>query len=195
MARVKTKKRNKFLWLAVLIALMVGGFATYKHISIAMNKRDFQNARIAINKIYSKVIGKVSRPDNAVAESFCSRSHKEFSKGDLSCDINTNFIYGVDNEEIANQLLNSIQGQISSVKEFKSVTPINKSLKDYNVVSNIYHTASANYNVGSLRCVINYVYDTPREIDLTIKDNSKKPFEITIGCYGPAKQQYYRLAS
>jgi hypothetical protein len=136
----------------------------------------------------------VGRPDNTEVKNYCSRAHQELTEGDLTCDIDTNFIFSVINNQEANNLIKKIQAQVNNVKYLHRKAPDMSSLKNYSIGDTLYQTASNDYTLGSLDCVINYVYDTPREMDLTIKDPNKRPFEITIGCYGPAKKQYYRLA-
>lgn len=199
MTTAKTKKRLKWRWLAyavLLILVLIAGFKIYSHFSIAANKRAFQNARQTIDNVYYDAIKQVGMPDDAKISSSCSRSHEEFGSGILSCDLNVNFIYGVNDQNQASLIFKKVQTDISSNhKDLKPTRPLAQSIKDSIVVSTTYHAASDTYKSYGLDCTVNYVYDTPREIDLAIKDTNKKPFEITLGCYGPAKQQYYRLAS
>jgi len=90
--------------------------------------------------------------------------------------------------------MQAVQSLISKHK-FVPAQSLSSEISDRLVVNTIYHAASDKYKLASLQCTVNYVFDTPDETFLKLKDANKKPFEITIGCYGPAKQQYYRLAS
>lgn len=202
MASSKTKKswlgwvwRHKLLSLLVLVIVAAGAYAGYSHIQTSNNKRNFQNTSKDINNLYINIIKQVGSPDNAEVKSYCSRAHQEFTKGELSCDLNTNLVYPVADQGEANILMKKIQQLIQDRAVDFRPKYISQSIKNYSVVDATYHTATDDYLSNGLSCVVGYIYDTPREINLSIKDSSKKPFEVTIGCYGPAKQQYYRMAS
>lgn len=196
MARAKTKSSKKWLlYLIAAVILIVAGFVLYHKHATAANKKNFQDARATIDNIYYDAIKQIGPADNAQISSSCSRSHVEFSKGELSCDINTNFIYGVSDESESNDLMHKVQSTISTFSDFKPSKSLSLSIKDSLVVDSIYHIATDSYTSHGLKCTVNYIYDTPRETDLRLKSSNQKPFEVTIGCSGPAKQQYYRLAS
>jgi hypothetical protein len=201
MANTKTKKsgpswmwRHKLLSLIALLIIAAGAYAAYNHIQTSSNKRDFQQARVAIDSVYDNALRSVGKPDNAEVGSDCARSHQEFSGGDLTCYLNTRFIYGVTNESEASRIFKKTQLLVLKTPAFKPESISNAIIDSYQVNS-VSHAASDKFKLYNLICSINYVYDTSREIDLSIKDSTKKPFEVTIGCYGPAKQQYYRLSS
>jgi hypothetical protein len=200
MASPKTKKSRRSKWLIysiLFLILLVSGYKVYDHFSIAANKRAFQNARAAIDNIYFDSIKQLGPADSAEASSDCSRTYKEFTGyTDLTCEVDTRFIYAVVNESEASGIFKKVQAIISQKDSvMKPSQAMASSIKDSLVVSTVYHSASDTYKINGLSCTVNYIYDTPREIDLSIKNPNMKPFEITIGCSGPAKQQYYRLAS
>jgi hypothetical protein len=199
MASPKTKKslRSKWLIYSILfLILLVSGYKVYDHFSIAANKRAFQNARAAIDNIYFDSIKQLGPADAADISSSCTRTYQEFSGyKNMTCHVDTKFIYSTGNENAANIIFKNIQKLVNTNNNFKPEESLSPTIKDSLVVNTVYHVASDTYHAYGLNCTVNYVYDTPREIDLSIKDPSKKPLEITIGCYGPAKQQYYRLAS
>jgi len=197
MAAAKTKKplRRKWLLYALLIiVLLVAGFKVYNHFSIAANKRAFQNARTTIDSIYYDAVKQIGPADNAQTSSSCSRNHVEFGRGQLSCNVGIDFIYGVNNETDANSKMAAIQRTIKQSKLEQEQT-LSSALKDTVVASSYYHTASDIYKFQGLDCTSSYIYDTPQLTSLNVQDQTKKTFEISIGCSGPAKQQYYRLAS
>jgi hypothetical protein len=202
MANSKTKRswlgwawRHKTLSLFALVIVAAGAYVGYNHVQTSNNKRNFQQARAAIDSVYDDAIRNVGKPDNAEEKSFCSRSHKEFSSGDLTCEVDTNFIYAVSNEEEANNVMGKIQQSTYTVAGLKKKETAVKKINDFNILNVPYHTASDSYSYNGLNCVIGYVFDTPREMDLKVNDDSKKSFEINMSCSGPAKQQYYRMAS
>jgi hypothetical protein len=200
MAARKTKRSHRFKWpvcIIMLVVLGVFGFRIYDHFSIAANKRSFQDARTTIDSIYYDAVKQIGPADNAEIGSSCSKTYQEFTGyGDLTCYLNANFIYGVSSESEANSIFKKVQDLVkNNFRSFRPTKTLSASIEDRLVVNSVYHAASDGYSAFGLRCTINYIYDTPREIDLSIKDSSKNPFEITIGCSGPAKQQYYRLAS
>jgi hypothetical protein len=195
MAKTKRSRRSKWLIYSILILiLLVSGYKVYDHFSIAANKRAFQNARAAIDNIYFDSIKQLGPADAAEASSSCKRDHVEFGTGQLSCNVGINFIYGLNNESEANMKMSTVQKLIQQSK-FKATKSLSTALKDSIVATSAYHTASDSYKLSGLDCVATYVYDTPQAISINIKNVLEKRFEVAIGCYGPAKQQYYRLAS
>jgi hypothetical protein len=197
MAAIKTKGSGKSKWLiygVLLLILLVAGYQLYSHVSIAANKRSFQDARTTIDSIYYDVAKQIGPADNAQVSSSCKRDHVEFGAGQLSCNVGINFVYGVDSESEASVRMSEVQKLIKKSK-LKPTKPLSAGLKDSDVATSTFHTASDSYRLGSLDCVATYVYDTPEAISLSIKNQGQKTFEISLGCYGPAKQQYYRLAS
>jgi hypothetical protein len=200
MANAKTKKsgpswmwRHKLLSLIALLIIAAGAYAAYNHIQTSNNKHDFQQARIAIDSVYNQAVRNIGQPDNGEVKSQCERTHEEFSSGILYCNTGDNFIYAVDNVAVANIVMNKIQGYIRD-NGLIPVSPLSKAINTSAVGINLYHTTSDKYRFRSLDCIASYAYDTPQVSSLSIKSNGKA-FEISIGCSGKAKQQYYRLAS
>jgi hypothetical protein len=194
MAASKTKRSKRLIYLLILAGLIIVGFAAYQKFSSAQNKHDFEQARKVEDQILADVRKQVGEPDNAEIESYCSRASQEFTQGGLKCHTNTKMVYAISSEDEANGIFKKIQSTATNSK-LMPASKLSEGIKDYLVGDQSYHTASDTYRLSGLECTIGYTYNTPREIDLTIKDPSKNPFEITIGCYGPAKKQYYRLAS
>jgi hypothetical protein len=192
----KTKTKNiRFVWFLGVAALIIVGFLVYQYISTQLNKRDFQQARAAIDTIYADIVARVGQPDNSKRTNDCSRPSEEFTQGPLSCSVGTDFIYGVDNEQQANQLFKQIQAIIAAHPElFKSTKPLSSSITDTLVVNTYYHSAEDYYSRGgNMDCFNKYIYDTPREIDLSVINPSQKPLQINIDCSDWAKAQYYPL--
>jgi hypothetical protein len=195
LSRLRWPRDHKLISLLVIIALLVGGYFVYEAVVLRMNKHDFEQARAAIDVVYADIVSRVGQPDNYKKINYCARAHQEFTPGSISCDSDTSIIYSVDNENEANSVFKRIQKIINSNSSLLKPTSVpDTSLKDSLVVDSAYHAASDKYRSHGLSCIANYIYDTPREIDLSIKDKDKKPFEVTIGCYGPARQAYYSLA-
>jgi hypothetical protein len=198
--KIKTPKfgffgRHKITSAIILVTFLgIAGIFIYQKIALELNKCNFQHARTAIDSVYADIVRQVGPPDDYKVIDLCSRRYQEFTGyGNLTCHIDKSFIYGVGDEAESNNLFKKIQKNIDLNNEFRSTQMRATSITDTLVVSTDYHTASDKYKIGSLDCVVNYVFDTPREIDLSIKEQTKKPFEITIGCFGPARQPYYPL--
>jgi hypothetical protein len=204
MANTKKRKYSLLGWIGghklvsftLILIIAIAGYFAYRAIALRQNKHDFQQASATINDIYNNIVRQVGEPDNAKVASYCTRTYQEFAGySSPTCHIDTSIIYGLNNEDDANTILKKIQSLVSTdSRSFKPTKQLSDSIKDTLVASSIYHAASDTYQAYGLKCVLNYIYDTPREIDLKVSGLNKKPFEITIGCYGPAKQQYYRLA-
>lgn len=189
--------RHKIFSIFILLVLASVTYIIYARIQTANNRRDFQQARGAIDSIYTDVLHNVGTPDRTTKTQDCTRRYQEFTGyGDLTCHLNAELLYPVNNEFDANDLLQKVQ-QLIRVRhnDFIHTGAYANGLKDREVISSIYHSTSDKYKSYGLSCIVNYVYDTPREIDLVLSDKSSKPLEVTIGCYGPAKQPYFTLVN
>lgn len=184
-------RAHKFYSLLLLITVLIVGIFVYEKVALELNKRAFAHARTAIDTVYADIVKNVGQPDNTALASECSRAHVTFGEGDLTCSIDTDFIFGVKDEDEATALFKKIQGVINKHRDFKPTRPLSLKITDQTVVNSAYHTASDEFISAGLPCIVNYVYDTPREIFLSINDSSKKPFQIVIGCNGKAWALYY----
>jgi hypothetical protein len=200
MANAKTKKsgpswiwRHKLLSLIGLLIIAAGAYAAYNHIQTSNNKRDFQQARAAIDSVYDDAIRNVGKPDNAEEKSSCTRPNQEFTQGVLTCDVNVKFVYGLESESQANDYYIKIQKLIGK-HNFRPSKELGTSVKDSLVIDTTYHSSHDYYTNSGLGCEASYIYDTPSQTDLAIKSN-KHPLEVLLSCSGKAKQQYYRLSS
>ena len=186
--------RHKLFSVFILIVLVVAGFFVYQRIALELNRQGFKQARSAIDTVYADIVAKVGPPDNSKRVNDCSRPNEEFDQGPLSCSIGTDFIYGVSDQNQANDLFKQIQGVIAQHPSLFHLTQaLDTSIKDTLVVNTYYHSAQDYYNTAGMDCSIKYTYDTAREIDLSINDPTKKSFEVNIDCSGWAKAQYYPL--
>lgn len=186
-------RAHKILFLLFIITLLLAGVFIYQKVAQELNKRAFQQARTAIDSVYSDIVTQVGQPDNSKRNNFCSRPNREFEPGPLSCDVSTSFIYGVEDEDQANAYLKKIQAIISTHSSFKNTKALTSSLKASQVVNSVYHTSDDNYRISGIDCVVSYVFNTPREINLTLMDKNKKGFEVSLSCFSDARSQYYPL--
>lgn len=181
MARVKTKSLTPKKWFLLLVVL-IAGFLIYNYLSIQANKKTFAQARLAINNIFSQTTKNLGPPD---------ASRRIDSCGDSDCTIYTSFIYAVTDKSQAESYLHTIQSDIKSQDNFVPA----KSLSTHITTSSLgYHSTQDVYNFKSLSCTAKYLYDTPQATLLKMKNNSKKPFYVEIGCTGSAKHKYYSPA-
>jgi hypothetical protein len=195
--KIKTPKfgffgRHKITSLIILVTLLgIAGIFIYQKIALELNKRDFQNARTAIDSVYADIVRQVGPPDNYKKVNQCVREHEELTQGSLFCNIDTTIIYGVKDRVEASSILAKVQGVITNEKQFKLSGHLSRGIQDRLVTNTYYHTAEDNYRYSNLDCVASYVYDTPGEISLSLQDKNMQPLEISFGCNGPAKQSYY----
>jgi hypothetical protein len=174
--------------------ILAAGYWGYGQITTFSNKRNFQQARQTIDSIYSQIVDKVGLPDNTKKDSSCSRSYQEFNGYvDMSCDVDTSFVFSVSDKVDAQMKINLIQKIINDKKDILVPSkPINTIIRTTGVVTTNYYGTQNFYKYNGLSCTSKYVYDTPEETFLKIK-KSGTPLYVVIGCTGPAKKQYYPL--
>ena len=189
-SRIVWPKEHKLLSLLILVVLGVVSFFVYQRVALELNKRDFQQARAAIDKVYADIVTQVGRPDNSKRVNDCSRPDQEFGQGPLSCSVGIDFIYGVNNELDADTLFKKIQAVIGSHGDLKPTKALDDSIHDTLVVNSYYHSAQDFYSVSDINCSVKYTYDTPRETFLSINSNLKT-FYVSLGCDGAARASYY----
>lgn len=187
-------RRHKWATLVLTLTFLGVAFWGYQAYSQYNNEKSFKDARAAIDTIYADVIDKVGAPDNYKRTNDCSRPSGVYEDGPLSCSVGTSFIYGLNNQVEANSLFKLIQKTVADHQDlFKPSQPLATGIEDTLVVNTYYHSALDRFNVGGMNCVIKYVFDTDREIDLEVSNPSKKPLQINIGCSDFAKKEYYPL--
>jgi hypothetical protein len=190
---LKTKK-GKLVAVVTLVGLGVLTFWGYNTYQVRADKQRFEEARATIDSIYADIVTQLGEPDDYKRSNTCSRPYQEFTGyGAPQCDVGIIIVYGLENEEAANTNMKLVQESASKPPKFMSNSTLDPSIAESSVTNTIFNTASDSYNFKGLRCVINYVYDTPQETYLNIKDSTKKPFQVSIGCAGEAKSQLYKL--
>jgi hypothetical protein len=187
-------RSHKLLTLISLLILLLFGFFGWQAYEKHQNKIAFQEARDAIDEVYKDIVAKVGPPAKAKRDNECSRPNHEFTQGRLSCSVSTSFIYGVEDLDEANKKYRAIQSVIKDRSDlFKNDGPWSSQIIDEVEVNSYYHAALDKLKTTSaMRCTVNYVYDTPREMDLSV-DNTNKGLETSIVCSDLAKAQYYLL--
>lgn len=190
----KFRPHPKWAWLLLIFFILIIAFFTYHGYSQYADKKKFEQARADIDTIYADIVAKIGPPDNSKKVNDCSRPNQVFEQGPLSCSVGTSFIYGVADENGANEILKMIEIIVGEKpKVFKPVKSLANKLSDTLVVNSYYHIASDKYTDSGLDCVLSYVFDTPREIDLALKDDARKPLQINVDCTGRAKKEYFPL--
>lgn len=192
------RAKSLSLLLAVVIAVAIAlGIFSYNKYSDAQDKQKFEQARTAIDSVYADIVAQVGPPDDRQSTNACNIHKEEFASPSYTCYVETNFIYGLTNEDRANRQLKIIRASIARSKIFDKKQIMEKALKDRKEVvgikSRTTHIALDRYQYNRLACTTYYEYDPPDEIDLKITDSSKIPFEVSINCDGPAKNLYYPL--
>jgi len=188
---IKSHRLLFTIFLAALIALGIVGYAQYQKYE---NKLAFQDAQRSIDSIYEKVISSVGKPDISRRQNSCSRPSQEWTLGPLSCSLNTEFVYAVNDRSEANEIHMKFQKIISSENQLVA-KKLSKEITDELVINTYYHSAFDSYTtLGGLDCAGKYVFDTPQDSFLHTS-NGKKDLYIAIGCTGPAKIAYYTVAN
>lgn len=185
---------HKFYLILIIILLGVAGYFGYEKYAAWQNKRDFQQARAAIDSIYADIVRQVGPPDNSKRSNDCSRSYQEFTGyGNLTCDLNLELLYAVSDRNDATVHYKKIQTILGETSTLSTASKLSTDIIDKLVVSSYYHEAQDSYMLKSLKCTSKYVYDTPQDTYLSI-EGLKNYLFIVIGCSGNAISQYYPLA-
>jgi len=184
-------KQHKWFSLLIIIALLITGVFVYEKIALELNKRAFAHARAAIDTVYADIVAQVGQPDNSKRSNTCSRPNQLYGRGRLSCDISITFIYGLNDLDQASTYLKTIQKIITSQRTFKATKPLSIAITTGLVADAQYSDAHDYYSNSGISCEASYWYDTPRQIELDIKDGNKKPLEISLSCTDWARSEYY----
>lgn len=184
-------RAHKFYSLFLVVVLLVAGIFVYGRIALELNKRAFAHARAAIDTVYADIVKNVGQPDNFKRSSTCSRPNQVYGQGPLSCEVSTTFIYSVLNMSQANIYHKKIQTIVDKQEVLKLSKPASSGITTGLVVNTYYSDAHDFYRNNGLNCEVSYWYDTPRQIELQIRDKNKKPLEVSITCNDWAKAQYY----
>ena len=88
-------------------------------------------------------------------------------------------------------MLKKTQAVIGSNSTINPEGALSSSIQDAVAVNTEYHAASDKYSLQGLSCIANYVFNTPSETYLKIKNVLKPPLQISFGCFGEAKSQIY----
>jgi len=185
--------RTKWALLIPFIIALVAGTLIYQAIALRQNRQAFQEARSDIDTIYADIVIQVGKPDNFRRTNSCSRPSQEFEQGPLSCDVSTDFIYGVDNKTQADVLKSQIQHVINQHRDLLS--PSAPPVSDiYPILAPGNNTDSSNnyfLTKKNMQCGTKYTYDLPREIGIDLQKNDKKIFGIAFDCSSLARKDYF----
>jgi len=189
-------RTHKVLFILTILVFAILGFLLYEKIALYENRRNFQQARLAIDSVYADIVRQIGQPDNHKRIDNCTRRYMEFTGyGDITCHVDDSLIYGVQDKDQAQDMYKKIQKIIGlSSNRFKLSGSLSGSITDGFAVNAPYHSASDSYDFSGLKCTANYVYNTPSETSLKINDREKTPFEVTFGCFGSAKALFFPLA-
>jgi hypothetical protein len=187
--------RHKWIAGLALLLVIIGLSLAYQAYARYSNHKSFIQARQDIDLIYADVVKQVGQPDNYKETNSCSQSYQEFvGYGDISCSIDTEFIYGVVDAAQANSLFKKIQTTINSSEVLTPQSRPSNAITGEWIVNDYYQTSSDDYKTTrGMVCRVNYIFDTPREIDLKIKNQNAKPIQINMGCWDRAKASWYPL--
>lgn len=188
--------RTRLVSLLVLLAVIVLGTYAYNAVAVRVERRHFEQARAAVDRVYADIVKQLGQPDSYRRVSECSRTSVEFGQGPLSCDVGTDAAYGVSDVVQANKLnakIVSVMTANSFLFHPASEPPTDISINRAPGVAP--DNSVSYYTLAGLLCAVKHTYDMPREIQLTIKDPSKKIFGVSIGCDGSARTEYYPINS
>lgn len=188
-------KKPKHIWLlafGILLLLIGFGYKAYVWYQLRSDKQRFTEASVLVDKIYSDIVTELGQPEDSKRTNSCSRPYQEFTGyGDPVCRVGVTVIYSVNDRSVANNYLSTTQRIIASNRRISLNGTLSRSIQDAIAINTEYHAATDNYYLNGLNCTSNYVFDTPSETFLKIKNDSNKPFQISFGCSGEAKSQIY----
>jgi len=159
--------------------VLIFGFFIYQFLLNQANKKSFDQARITIDSIYNSAVSNLGKPDASKNINSC---------GNNQCTVYTSFVYGVKDEDQANQYFSKIQDSIKSHPEFKNKKTLSMGI---NSSLNGFNTAQDLYSYKKLTCTAKYTYDPPQVTLLKVKSTLSKPLYVEVGCSGIAKSAYY----
>ncbi len=188
-------KTHKVLTVLIAISVLAFGVLAYEKITLEQNRRAFIDARKAIDIVYVDIVKQVGQPDNFRRSNTCSRPSMEFQRGPLSCDVSTDFIYGVSNKEEADQLKAKIQAVFKQHGDILIPSPAPPS-DIHPIPAPGNNTDSSNDFYKSkkgLDCSVKYTNNRPDEISLKLGTGNLKIFSTTTGCGGSARTEFYSI--
>jgi len=190
-------RHHKFISILLFLTVLITGLFVYEKVALVLQRRAFQQARIAIDTVYANIVKNVGPPDNSKRQSECSKSYFGAYKLIISCSVNNDFVYGVKNKEDADKLTTKIRMTINEHPELLRTNSAQNTGVDTNPAPG-YENTSSSYDYfktkDGLLCIFKYVYDNPSETYLKLQNHDdSKTFYVTSGCTGNAKEQYYPL--
>lgn len=196
--RLEWPVRHKWLAFFFAIVLIILGFIVYEKIALEMNRLAFKSARHAIDTVYADIVKQLGPPDNSKTQSECSKSYFGPYKLILSCSVDTDFAYGLDDKTEANKKTEEIRSIIKSHSElFKQTAPPNTGIYPTPAPGYVNTTSSIDYyKTSGLLCIFKYVFDSPSETFLTVANiTSQKIFYVASGCSDNARSDFYPLTN
>lgn len=189
--------KHKIISAVIAIVVLILGFFVYLKIDLELNKRAFLQASQAIDKIYADIIKELV-PQDHKRENECSKSFFGSYVERTHCGVSADFIYAVKDRNEADEIASKIRLIVGRYPKVLRSSPAPKSDIIINLAPGDPNTNSfiEYYKSGSLFCVFKYVFDSPSEIYLNLPDNADgRPFYVTTGCSGEAKQTYYPVSN
>lgn len=188
LAWLKLHRRVSVALIILVLALCYLPLHAYR--GYADNKK-FRHTKIAMDAVYADIVTHLGQPDNVKSRSGCFKSHG--LRNHISCSLETDFIYGLSTSDQAEVILHQIQKTISP-KQFKPTKKLSAGLTDSLVFDTYYHGAMDTYRGPyGIDCSIKYSFDTPDEVNLSLRDPSLKPLEIFFVCSADSSSAIYPL--
>lgn len=175
------EKHRKTMWLLLIVLAALLYLLIHAYRGWADTRR-LHSSRAAIDSVYTDITKRLGQPDDLRTSNSCVK------QGNINtytlCTVETDFIYGASNQNLANVFLGQIQKVIGAHRNaFKPTRKLSVHLGNALSVEAYTHDATDYYRgpYGSA-CSVKYSFATPDEVDLSLRDPSLQPFEVFFSC-------------
>lgn len=186
------KVRWSLLFLA-LIVLVFGGLWVYSKVSFELNKRAFEQARVAIDEIYADIAKGVGRPDDSKQSNYCGSFRGVYGSGPTACYLDTSFMYGISDQAESKIFIEKIRNTINLRYDLLKFAPeLSTSSQAVMTTPEIGGKITHTYTTKSkLECSVSYLYDPTFDTGLKLEELDKKQLYVSINCSGDSRGDYY----
>jgi len=192
-------KRNQGIVLITLLVVMIGGIVAYRQYSIWADKQRFEQAQASIDALYSDIVANVGQPDKVEKGQTCGYASRKYERGPLSCGDYLYFVYGVANNNQANERFQGIKQAILQNQSTFNVTFSNEtSVVPFNTLRDNRDREEIGMDItetkSNIACTLRALYaskDSNGHVLTT--DVQTENMSVAIGCSDDAKVEHYPI--
>lgn len=183
-----TKKLVYKIIVILAVSALVLGVATYIFL-IQREKQQFAQAEKEIDALYAQIVKKVGKPDQEKKTKTCDRPNMKYSKGNLSCSVNTYLLY----EDVDTQEANVNLAEISTLGN-ESLRVGSAAAKGSNFTDSTRKDWDQTFfqhfrSKTPMSCNFSYTHPAIEQDEFKIK--STNALMIGIDCYRSALGEYF----